>query len=55
MISFDIVSLYIIIPIKEAIDVINRITNPDTAKLVEICLTSTFLSFKGEFYEKCAG
>ena len=42
MVSFDVVSLYTNIPIMEAVEVIRRITDPDTANLVEICLTSTF-------------
>lgn len=50
--SFDVVSLYTNIPINEAIEFIKRITNPDTAYLVGICLTSTFFSFDGEFYEQ---
>ena len=44
--SFDVVSLYMCIPIKEVIEVINCLTNPDTTHLVEISLTSTFFSSK---------
>ena len=44
-VSFDFVSLYTCIPIKEAIDVISRVTDPHIAHLVEICLTSTLFSF----------
>jgi len=54
-VSFYVVSLYTCIPIKEAIDVISRVTDPDTAHLVEICLTSTFFSFEGEFFEQTCG
>jgi len=53
-VSFDVVSLYSNIPINEAIEVIKRITDPDTTYLVGICLTSTFFSFDGEFYEQLA-
>jgi len=53
--TFDVVSLYTNIPIKEAIEVIYRFTDPDTSKLVEICLTSTFFCFEGEFYEQTCG
>eukprot|EP00253_Pinus_taeda_P030797 PITA_30797 len=52
LVSFDVVSLYTCIPINEAMEVINKLTDPDTAKLVELCLTSTFFSFEGEFYEQ---
>lgn len=45
------VSLYVNIPINEFVEVINHIIDPNTTKLVEIFLTSTFLSFVGEFYE----
>ena len=47
LVSFDVVSLFTKIPINEAIEVINRITDPNTAQLVRICLTSTFFSFEG--------
>ena len=53
--SFDVVSLYTCIPVKEAIDVISRIMAPDIAHLVEIYLTSTFFSFEGEFFEQTCG
>lgn len=52
LVSFDVVSLFTNIPINEAIDVINHITDLDTSFLVKICLTSTFFNFEGEFYEK---
>ena len=55
LVSFDVVSLYTCIPINEAMAVINKLTDPDTAKLVELCLTSTFFSFEGEFYEQTCG
>ena len=55
LVSFDVVSLYTKIPIEEAIDIINHITDKDTTKLVGICLTSTFFSFQGELYEKTYG
>lgn len=51
LVSFDVVSLYTCILIKEALEVIYRLTDPDTAHLVKICLTSTFFCFKGEFFE----
>ena len=36
-------------------EVINRLTDSDRAQLVEICLTSTFFSFEGEFFEQTCG
>ena len=54
--SFDVISLYINIPINEAIKVIRDIVNNDEImKLVEICLNSTFFIFRGEIYEKNEG
>lgn len=38
--SFDVISLYTKIPIQEAIDIINRITDKDTAKLGGLPLLS---------------
>eukprot|EP00253_Pinus_taeda_P003009 PITA_03009 len=55
LVSFDVVSLYTCIPINEAMEVINKLTDPDTTWLVELCLTSTFFSFKREFYEQTCG
>ncbi len=55
LVSFDVISLYTCIPINEAMEVINKLTDPDTARLVELCLTSTFFSFEGEFYEQTCG
>lgn len=46
------VSLNTNIHISEVVEVINFITDPDTAKPVEIFLTSTFSIFEGEFYKK---
>jgi len=54
-VSFDVVSLFTKIPINEAVEVINEITDQETAKLVEICLKSTFFSFQGEIYEQTCG
>ncbi len=55
LVSFDVISLYTCILINEAMEVINKLTDPDTTRLVELCLTSTFFSFKGEFYEQTCG
>ena len=51
IVSFDVVSLFMKKPIDDAMDAIKKITNPDIAKLIEVCLRSTFFSFLGEFYE----
>lgn len=55
LVNFGVVSLYTNISIKEALDVIFRLTDPDTTRLVEIFLTSTFFYFEGEFYEQTYG
>lgn len=55
LISFNVVSLYTCIPIKEAIVVINHLTDHETTRLVEICLTSIFFYFEGAFYEQTYG
>ena len=49
--SFDVVSLYTKIPINEAVEVIKKVSDPETAHLVEICLMSTYFGFQGEIYE----
>jgi hypothetical protein len=55
LISFDVVSLFTKIPLDEAIQIVKELTNPDTAKLAEVCLRSTFFSYQGEFYEQTSG
>jgi hypothetical protein len=55
LISFDVVSLFTKIPLNEAIQVINEVADPQTAKLAEVCLKSTFFSFQGEFFEQTSG
>ena len=50
--SLDVVSLFTMIPIMEAIKVIEDLTDLETSKIIGICLKSTFFSFKGELYEQ---
>ena len=53
--SFDVVSLYTKIPIDGAIEVIKKVSNPKTTRLVELCLRSTYFSFQGQIYEQTKG
>ena len=55
LVSFDVVSLYTKIPVDEAITTIRHLTNDDTAKLVEVCLKTTFFTFQQVFYEQVEG
>ena len=55
MVSFDVVSLYTKVPVEDAIRVLREITSDEIAKLVEICLKSTYFSFQGEIYEQVDG
>ena len=41
LLSLDVVSLFTMIPIKEAIRVIEDLTDPETSQLVGLCLNST--------------
>ena len=50
LLSLDIVSLFTMIPINDAIKVIENLTNHEIAELVGLCLRSTFFSFEGELY-----
>jgi hypothetical protein len=52
LISFDVVSLFTKIPLNEAIQAIKEVADPQTTKLAEVCLQSTFFSFQGEFFEQ---
>jgi len=52
LVRFDVKYLCTNIPIDEAMKVVHKITNYYTAKLIEVCLKSTFFSFKDEIYEQ---
>ena len=55
LVSFDVVSLFTKIPIKEALEVIGKSVNPDITNLIKICLESTFFNYQGQFYEQTKG
>ena len=55
LVSFDVTSLYTNIPINDAMEVICKLTDADTSKLIEICLRSTFFSFMENIYEQTCG
>ena len=55
LVSFDVVQLFTKIPLDEAIQVVKEVADPQTAKLAEICLRSTFFSFHGEIFEQTSG
>ena len=52
LVSFDVVSLYTKIPVDEAITTIRDLTDDDIAKLVEVCLKTTFFTFQQVFTNK---
>jgi hypothetical protein len=47
--------LFTKIPLDEAIQIVKEVTDPETTKLAEVCLHSTFFSYQGEFYEQTSG
>jgi hypothetical protein len=51
IISFDVVSLFTKIPMKEAIRIIKDLTDDITTKIVEFYLKSTLFIFKGVLYK----
>ena len=53
--SFDVLSLYTKNPIDEAVEVIKKVSNPEIAHLVEMCLRSIYFYFQGEIYEETKG
>ena len=68
MVSYDVSSLFTNVPIQEAIDVIRDVLQKDEtlderivlspdriAELLETCLTSTYFSYHGDFYEQVEG
>ena len=55
LLSLDVVSVFTMTPIKEAIKVIEDLTDLETSKLTDLCLNSTLFSFMGELYEQTCG
>ena len=68
MVSFDVKALFTSVPIKPAINTIKKLLEEDpqlhkrtslsvkiTTRLLEYCLTSTYLIFQGRFYEQQEG
>jgi len=47
LINFDFVSLFTKIPLDEAIQVVKEVIDPETTKLAEVYLLSTFFSSQG--------
>jgi hypothetical protein len=52
MVSFDVVSLFTKIPVSESLTLISKLVDLETLDLIKICLSSTFFTFKGVFYEQ---
>jgi len=55
IVSFDVVHLFTKPPLDEGIQVVKEVADPQTAKLAEIYLHSTFFSFQGEIFEQTSG
>ena len=55
MVNFDVVSLFTKILVPEALNIISEFVDKETLHLIEICLSSTFLCFKGKFCEQNEG
>ena len=55
LVSFDGISLFTKIPIKEVLEIIGNLVNPHIANLIRIFLKSTFFTYQGQFYEKTEG
>ena len=68
MVSFDVKALFTSVPIKPAINTIKKLLEEDPelhkrtslsvkniTRLLEYCLTSTYLMFQGRFYEQQEG
>lgn len=55
MVSFDVASLFTKVPVLEALNLISKLVDPETLKLIELCLTTTFFTFQGICYEQTEG
>jgi hypothetical protein len=55
MVSFDIVSLFTKVPIRETIDLLGRHFEEDALGLFGLFLTTSYLTFNGQFYAQTDG
>jgi hypothetical protein len=51
LISFDVVSLFTMVPIEEALRLLTRHFDEAILRLFRHVLTSSFFSFNGQFYD----
>ena len=52
MVIFDVVSLFTKIPILGAIELISKLVDSETLNLNNLCLSTTFFTYDGAFYEQ---
>lgn len=55
LVSFDVVSLFTKVPLRECLDLVSKIFPADICKLFEICLTGSYFVWEGNFYEQIDG
>jgi hypothetical protein len=55
MISFDVVSLFTKLPIKEIMDLLGRHFEEDNVGLFHHVLTNSYFTFNGQFYGQTDG
>jgi hypothetical protein len=55
LISFDVVSLFTMVPLEEALRLLGRHFDEAILRLFHHVLTSSFFSFNGQFYEQTDG
>jgi retron-type reverse transcriptase len=55
LVSFDIISLFTMVPIEEALHLLSRHFDKAILRLFHHVLTSSFFSFNGQFHEQTDG
>lgn len=55
MVSFDVVSLFTRVPLRESLELISQKFDEKTTELFRHVLTSTYFLFNGEYYEQTEG
>jgi hypothetical protein len=55
MVGLDVVSLFTKIPIPKSLEIFSKLVDLGTIKLIELCLTYTFFTFKSIYYEQTEG
>jgi retron-type reverse transcriptase len=55
MVSFDVISLFTRVPVKDSLSLLSQHFTEDILALFKLVLTSTYSSFNGQYFEQTDG